>query len=80
MKLTLDFHLLANCRIGILILLLFSSTISVNAQDDTSAIEGRWDLTITMADKQLPSWLEVQHSGVRTLVGRLVFASGSARR
>ncbi|MEQ1587711.1 MAG: DUF1080 domain-containing protein, partial [Cyclobacteriaceae bacterium] len=32
-----------------------------------------------MADKQLPSWLEVQHSGVRTLVGRLVFASGSAR-
>jgi len=79
MKFTLDFHMLANCRLSILTLLLFSISMGVNAQDDTSAIEGRWDLTITMADKQLPSWLEVQHSGVRTLVGRLVFASGSAR-
>lgn len=79
MKPTFNFHCLTNCRLGITILL-FSLTTAVNAfQADTQAIEGRWDLTITMADKQVPSWLEVQHSGVRTLVGRLVFASGSAR-
>jgi len=78
MKVT-DFLLRANCRHGMLAFLFLLLAAGVNAQDDTSAIEGRWDLTITMADKQLPSWLEVQHSGVRTLVGRLVFASGSAR-
>jgi len=78
MKVT-DFLLRANCRHGMLAFLFLFLAEGVNAQDDTSAIEGRWDLTITMADKQLPSWLEVQHSGVRTLVGRLVFASGSAR-
>jgi len=78
MKVT-DFLLRANCRHGMLAFLFLFLAAGVNAQDDTSAIEGRWDLTITMADKQLPSWLEVQHSGVRTLVGRLVFASGSAR-
>ena len=78
MKVT-DFLLRANYRHGMLAFLFLFLAEGVNAQDDTSAIEGRWDLTITMADKQLPSWLEVQHSGVRTLVGRLVFASGSAR-
>ncbi len=42
-------------------------------------LEGRWDMTITMAGKKLPSWLEVSHSGTRTLVGRFVYAFGSAR-
>lgn len=42
--------------------------------------EGRWDLTIhNMEGKELPSWLEVSHSGNRTLVGRFVYAFGSAR-
>jgi hypothetical protein len=42
-------------------------------------IEGRWDLTLTKDGKAWPSWLEVRHSGVNTLVGRFVYAFGSAR-
>ena len=40
---------------------------------------GRWDLTVTGALGAYPSWLEVTLSGNRTLVGRYVAASGSAR-
>lgn len=43
------------------------------------AIEGRWDLTIDMEGKQIPSWLEVSHSGLHTLVGHFVGDGGSAR-
>lgn len=46
---------------------------------DSSSIEGRWDITINMAGKELPSWLEVRHSGLHTLVGDFVGTSGSAR-
>ncbi|MEG3656493.1 DUF1080 domain-containing protein [Arenibacter palladensis] len=42
-------------------------------------IEGRWDMVITQEGKELPSWLEIRHSGSRTLVGRFVYAMGSAR-
>ncbi|MFM8914174.1 MAG: DUF1080 domain-containing protein [Flammeovirgaceae bacterium] len=42
-------------------------------------LEGRWDLTITKDGSELPSWLEVRHSGNNTLVGRFVYAFGSAR-
>jgi hypothetical protein len=42
-------------------------------------VEGRWDLVIESNGKSLPSWLEIEHSGHRTLVGRFVYASGSAR-
>lgn len=45
---------------------------------DTS-IEGRWDITIDVAGKQVPSWLEVRHSGIRMLIGEFVGASGSSR-
>lgn len=40
---------------------------------------GRWDITISQSGKDLPSWLEVQKSGTHTLVGRFVYAFGSAR-
>lgn len=43
------------------------------------ALEGRWDLNISVGGKQLPGWLEVKHSGVNTLVGRVMIISGSAR-
>lgn len=43
------------------------------------AIEGRWDITVDKGDKKVPSWLEVRHSGNRTLVGYFVSESGSAR-
>lgn len=46
---------------------------------DSSSIEGRWDITINVSGKEVPSWLEVRHSGNHTLVGQFVGASGSAR-
>ncbi|HKK76874.1 MAG TPA: DUF1080 domain-containing protein [Saprospiraceae bacterium] len=48
------------------------------AQKD-SDVFGRWDLTVQVADQELPSWLEVSKSGTNTLVGQFVAASGSAR-
>lgn len=54
------------------------STTSSFAQD-TKVLEGRWDITLTMNGKEYPSWLEIQHSGVKTLVGRFVYVNGSAR-
>ncbi|MFK7937224.1 MAG: DUF1080 domain-containing protein [Saprospiraceae bacterium] len=42
-------------------------------------LEGRWDLTVQQDGKELPSWLEISHSGNNTLVGRFVYAFGSAR-
>ncbi|MBY0434327.1 MAG: DUF1080 domain-containing protein [Cyclobacteriaceae bacterium] len=42
-------------------------------------LEGRWDLVIAKDGQQLPSWLEMRHSGFKALVGRFVFAFGSAR-
>ncbi|MEO8112719.1 MAG: DUF1080 domain-containing protein [Ginsengibacter sp.] len=44
-----------------------------------SPIEGRWDITIDIDGKKAPSWLEVTHSGLHTLVGRFVGTGGSAR-
>jgi hypothetical protein len=58
--------------------ILFTLQQSVIAQIKTP-LEGRWDLTITKDAKELPSWLEVRHSGNTTLVGRFVYAFGSAR-
>jgi len=44
-----------------------------------SSLEGRWDITINKSGKDVPSWLEVRHSGLHTLVGDFVGESGSAR-
>ncbi|WP_281540753.1 3-keto-disaccharide hydrolase [Maribacter aestuarii] len=46
---------------------------------ETDALEGRWNLTISQEGKELPSWLEVSHSGNNTLIGRFTYAFGSAR-
>jgi Domain of Unknown Function (DUF1080) len=46
---------------------------------DPPSIEGRWDITVFADGKEMPSWLEVTHSGTRTLVGRFVGVTGSAR-
>ncbi|HEY4337535.1 MAG TPA: DUF1080 domain-containing protein, partial [Puia sp.] len=40
---------------------------------------GRWDLTVHLPNREVPSWLEMQPSGVRTIVGRFVGSGGSAR-
>lgn len=60
-------------------LLLIWSTVST-CQDKTEIdIKGRWDITMDIDGKASPSWLEVTKSGHETLVGRFVFAFGSAR-
>ena len=58
------------------VVLFFAIISKTNA---ASPIEGRWDMTIDADGKALPSWLEVRHSGVQTLVGQFVGAGGSAR-
>ena len=60
------------------LLLIATLTLQLNAQDSKS-IEGRWNLTLSYDGKEVPSWLEVSHSGLSTLVGRFVFLNGSAR-
>src|SRR5690606_35238567 len=42
-------------------------------------IEGRWNITVDQNGTQLPSWLEVRHSGYSTMVGQFVGSGGSAR-
>ncbi|HCZ34453.1 MAG TPA: DUF1080 domain-containing protein [Cytophagales bacterium] len=59
-----------------LIVLTLMATITLQAQNK---LEGRWNLLIEKDGQQLPSWLEIEHSGTKTLVGRFVYAFGSAR-
>lgn len=61
-------------------LLLFAVTQSnATALADSAKLEGRWDLTVMVDGKESPSWLEVTHSGHKTLVGHYVAVVGSAR-
>jgi hypothetical protein len=46
---------------------------------DEPLVVGRWDMTIDMSGKTVPSWLEIRLSGVETLVGEFVGSGGSAR-
>jgi len=46
---------------------------------EKEAFEGTWDMVIAQEGKELPSWLQIKHSGVNTLVGKFVYAFGSAR-
>ena len=63
--------------------ILFCTVVVTRGQYSTvkkvSVLEGRWDMTLLMDGKECPSWLEVEHSGFHTLVGRYVYANGSAR-
>src|SRR3990167_2940726 len=62
------------------LILMFLSLLSITVySQQIKPIEGRWNLIIEQDGKQLPSWLEVRHSGNDTLVGRFVYAFGSAR-
>jgi hypothetical protein len=58
--------------------LIFFCPIALFAQQPPP-LEGRWDITVSQDGKELPSWLEVRHSGNHTLMGRFVSVSGSAR-
>ncbi len=58
----------------------FNWSTSASAQTNLAKeLEGRWDLVVQKDGNELPSWLEIEHSGNRTLVGRFVYAFGSAR-
>jgi len=67
----------------LLYLMLIHSAVSIAQAHTTEAAGptpiGRWDLTVDMGDKIVPSWLEVKLSGVKTLVGYFVAEGGSAR-
>ncbi len=69
---------------SILCILLFTISLtkannSYTKKTDDTLIEGRWDITIHKDGKEIPSWLEIMHSGRSTLIGRFVYAFGSAR-
>lgn len=65
-------------RSSILFICILLITSTLKAQE-TNPLEGRWDLVMTKDGKEMPSWLEVAHSGNNTLIGRFVYAFGSAR-
>ena len=52
---------------------------SGNNAQQRDALIGRWDITMNENNTERPSWLEVELSGFRTLVGRFVGTGGSAR-
>lgn len=52
--------------------------VSLNTEEGASLI-GRWDLTVDEGGHEAASWLEVEVSGLETLVGRFVGSGGSAR-
>src|SRR5437867_2822554 len=49
------------------------------AKGKPPSVVGRWDLKVRGSEGEYPSWLEVQRSGYRTLVGSFVGQFGSAR-
>ncbi len=65
------------CRMAVVVLMLLHATFLL--AQELHPLEGRWDLEMEFMGKTAPSWLEVRHSGHETLVGRFVFAFGSAR-
>ena len=54
-------------------------TVKSSLGSPAPTIEGRWDINIDDAGKKHPSWLEVNHSGSKRLVGFYVGITGSAR-
>lgn len=73
-------NILCLAVISALLLTIGNSVLAQEANKEFSKkLEGRWDITVSVDGKDVPSWLEVQHSGIKTLVGRFVGSSGSAR-
>jgi 3-keto-disaccharide hydrolase len=65
-------------RVSLVTLFLACAVAALSSQSASPFI-GRWDLTLATANGPRPSWLEIQTSGPRTLVGRFVGPAGSAR-
>lgn len=66
---------------ALLILLLATALNTTHAQSAIPGAdaEGRWDITVQTSDGEYPSWLEIETSGNKALVGRFVGPAGSAR-
>ena len=68
----------------IMTLIITVATVAVHAKNFdhyllfAPPLEGRWDITFDMSGKPAPGWLEVRHSGFKTLVGQVVVIVGSA--
>jgi len=60
------------------IILCFSNSSYLFSQKQ-NPFEGKWDMVIDQNGEELPSWLEIRHSGTNRLIGRFVYAFGSAR-
>ena len=58
---------------------LFIQSMGNTQNNSPSSILGRWDITVNIAGKDYPSWLEIERSGIRGLVGAFVGPTGSAR-
>jgi hypothetical protein len=56
-----------------------TSNADANLLPPKSPIIGRWDITMNVSGKELPSWLEVNSSGNTRLIGEFVGLGGSAR-
>ena len=63
----------------LLVFSLLIPSLSATTLKDEEGITGRWDLTVNVDGKEVPSWLEVKLSGLKTLVGYFVGNSGSVR-
>ena len=63
----------------LLYLIIILSVTKAENYSDTSSVLGRWDINVNISGKDFPSWLEVERSGSRVLVGRFVGPGGSAR-
>src|SRR5437868_2917080 len=74
---------------GLMLGLSLGLTVTTSVKAQVSAIKtdavtggsliGRWDITVNENGTNQPSWLEVELSGFKTLVGRFVSTGGSAR-
>jgi hypothetical protein len=66
-------------KIALVFLFLIALNVNVMVAQEGHPLEGKWNLTITQEGNELPSWLEIKHSGTNTLIGRFTYAFGSAR-
>ncbi|MGK0495421.1 MAG: hypothetical protein ACJAU2_001811 [Maribacter sp.] len=66
-----------SCLISFVVVLVMS--LNTTYAQEADPLEGRWNMTVSYEGKELPSWLEISHSGRNTLIGRFTYAMGSAR-
>jgi hypothetical protein len=67
------------CAAALMIAAVGYPVTSAQSNDPSAALIGRWNLVVQRGTQTSPSWLEVERSGSRTLVGRFVGSGGSAR-